>query len=152
MARKWDEMGITWETEVVRTEHGKTTLPGAEILTITDHVKFDNALRSVGGSLVDVLNTSNSPRVAAQDVKRKHPDKRGEELRELVWARVSGSRAARSTPTPTIGLPNGSSYTGTSKVEFLAACMAAGVDIGLPADVARTMAENMATAYMHLKA
>jgi hypothetical protein len=152
MARyNWAEMGLTWTTESVKTDHGKTTIAGAEIPTITDLEKFAAALKNAGGNIMDVINASNSPRVMAQDKKRRNPDNTGEALRETVWNGFLGMRGPRAATIPQIMLANGQTYAGTSAIEFQQAYIASAVDIGLPMEVARTIAAKMAASATHLK-
>jgi hypothetical protein len=151
MARNWEEIGLSWETANVKSDNA--VIAGAQLPVITDYVKLNEALIANGSSLLDLINASNSPRVAAQDVKRRNPDTSGETLREMVWDRLRGTRASSGTRTVTkvvIALPNGARYEGTNRTEFVAAYMAAGVDLGMTADVARKIAETIADTNAHL--
>lgn len=152
MARNWANMGVSWATETVKLD-GKE-YAGAEIIQIVDLEKFAAALKAEGGDVMEVLNASNSPRVASQDVKRRGLDTSGEALREKVWMRMIGTRAPRSvvaTKVIVITLPNGDTYSGTSRTEYMAAYMAAAVDVGINAERARGIAEKVAATLDHLK-
>lgn len=143
--RNWDNYGIAWETETVKK--GDKEYVGAEIPTVKDLQKFVSMLKASGGDVVNILNMSNSIRVASQDVKRNNPNIGRDELRERIWNRLSGIRAARSaTKTIVVVLPDGKKYEGTSRVDLIAAYLAAAVDVGIPAEVARGIAERTAEA------
>lgn len=158
-ATNWAERGLEWTTENVKTDDGATTLVGAEIPVIVDYVKLDTALRAAGGSLIHVVNASNSPRVMAQAKKRNNSKVVGEALRDMVWIGLLGMRAPRNVPTTvtvtvtvvTSPLPDGTLYTGTDRVEYMQLAIAALVDRGLDVAMARGIAENMANSIVELK-
>lgn len=140
MARNWAELGITWSEENV--SRGKETVPGAQIAVVADYQKFDAALKAAGSSMLNVLNASSSPRVLSQNIKRygAGKDKRGEELKEIVWAALCGSRAP-STPVVVekivmkrvFTLPNGKTWDGHGgRVAYISMGAAALIDMGVP--------------------
>lgn len=148
MARNWADMGITWHTTTVRREKGTVTRAGAEVPEVVDGEKFAAALVEAGSSLTNVVNASNSPTVRAQAVAR-NTDLVGETLREAVWRAIVGMRSEYTTRTVTVErvvlpLPNGSKYDGNDRMEYMQLWMAAAVDVGMDAGMARVMADSMA--------
>lgn len=152
MARNWDELGIRWSEETVTRD--KDTVAGAQIAVVVDHLKFDAALRTAGSSMVNVLNASSSPRVLSQHQKRygAGKDKRGEELREIVWAALCGARAPatqivveRIVEKRIVTLPNGKTWDGMGgRVGYVSQGMAALVEMGVPAGAAKAAASAAA--------
>lgn len=147
MARNWEDYGIRWHTTTVRRERGTVTRAGAEIPEIVNVDAFAAALSRDGSNLMNVVNASNSPTVRAQSVAR-NSDVVGETLREAVWRAIVGMRSEIRTVTQTkviMPLPNGTTYDGNDRTEFVAAFMAAALDaMGMAPDQARQLAENMA--------
>lgn len=152
--RNWEELGISWDEGLVKRNDG-TTFAGAQLPVIVDLVKWHEALRAAGGDGAHVVNASNSPKVKAQAFKRDNPDWGKEKLREAIWSWMCGQRLAASAPPRVIhvqvlNFPDGKKYEGTSRTDFIAGYMAAGLDVGLPADLARQVAENIAEQNPHL--
>lgn len=150
MARNWNEAGIVWHTDSVSKKNAAGQLveiAGAQLPEIVDLEKFDTALKAEGGSAIAVFNASNSPTVKAQACKRDNPNESGETLRERVWRTLCGIRNARKGGAVVVRtLPDGTTFTGTTRMEYVAATMAALVDLGVPAEVARAKAQVAATA------
>ncbi len=157
MTTNYADFGISWESTTVARQAGehrtdRVALKGtAEIPVPTDLGKLRAA---IGDDRVNGFLNGSSIRVVAQDVNRRYLEAcaRGErkynqdDLRALVWARISGKTvrlASGRTVTVTVNrrqLPDGTWYEGTELVEYQAAYAAALVDKGVPADVARDIA------------
>lgn len=144
----WDDRGITWMTEEVSKQHGpngsdRTVIGKAQIPQVTDLTKFR---AEYGDACILGILDGTSIRVMAQDVNRSGLAKglNPEEIKGRIDARLRG---IRNRPTGGVTktimvytLPNGQRYTGTSLVEYQQGYLAALVDAGIPADVARNLA------------
>lgn len=154
MARNWAEMGIEWSEEVVQRKGA--TIAGAQIMIVKDLAKFDAALRADGSNLTNVVNASSSVRVASQHTKRdgKGQDMRGEQLREQVYRDIAGLRAPATQVivekivekvVRQITLPNGKAFTGTDRMEYMQAFVAAMIEMKVPLPAAQAAAAAAAT-------
>lgn len=145
----WEARGISWAEEEVSElagEHAtdKRSLGMAQIPVVKDLSKFvaEYGEGAVLGSL-----DGTSIRVMAQDVNRTGLRKRltKEEIRQRIDGRLRGIRA-RGVPSvkevTVYALPDGTKYTGTNEAEYQGAYMAALVDQGVDAAVARVIATS----------
>lgn len=147
----WADRGISWQTEDVSKQHGshatdKVVIGKAQIPVVTDLEKFRS---EYGDACVLGILDGTSIRVMAQDVNRTSLAKglKADEIKARIDARLRGIRNRPLGGTTVVTklvyvLPNGEKYTGTSLVEFQSEYMAALVDAGVPAEVARTLAEG----------
>lgn len=154
MERNWAELGIAWSEEVVRKNDGgtKVELNGkAQIPLMAD---VDLVIAHFGKDYIPGMADSTSWRVEAQDVNRTRFKKgwhgTAEEMRELVYQRLRGIRAASSPQVKTItetkteyALPDGTTYAGDSLVEYQQAFVAAMHDCGVANEIAIAMAQKL---------
>lgn len=146
----WADRGINWATEDVSKQYGdhasdKQVIGKAQIPVVVDLELFR---AEYGDACVLGILDGTSIRVMAQDVNRTGIAKgmRAEEIRQRIDARLRG---IRNRPVGSVVvvtklvymLPNGEKFTGATLVEFQAEYMAALVDSGVPAEVAKTLAE-----------
>lgn len=144
------EYGIEWVEETVQKQHGdhatdRAVLNGkAQIPVVRDLAPFvaEFSEAAVLGSL-----DGTSIRVMAQDVNRRLLAKgeKPETIRAAIVNRLRGIRNAGARGGKTVNryaLPNGEFYTGTDLVEYQQLYTVALVDLGTPADVARTIGAN----------
>lgn len=146
----WTSRGIIWVEEPVSEQAGdhatdRRVLGNAQMPVVKDLSAFvaEYGEAAVLGSL-----DGTSIRVMAQDVNRTGLRKRlgADEIRLRIDGRLRGirSRSVASVKEVTkYPLPGGTFYTGTDNTEYQASYMAALVDIGTPADVAKTIAVSM---------
>jgi hypothetical protein len=146
----WSARGIEWVEEDVSEQAGdhatdRRVLGKAQMPVVKDLSKFvaEYGEQCVLGSL-----DGTSIRVMAQDVNRTGLRKRisADEIRSRIDARLRGVRSRAIVGTKEVKvypLPGGAFYKGTDEVEYQAAYIAALVDMGTPADVARTIASSM---------
>jgi hypothetical protein len=145
----WEERGIVWIEEEVSERVGPNgsdtrVLGKAQIPQVVDLQKF---VAAYGEGVVLGSLDGTSVRVMAQDVNRtglrKHLSV--EEIRQRIDGRLRGVRA-RGVPAVKVvevkvhALPDGTTYSGTDEVEYQQAYLAALVDAGVDAAVARTIA------------
>lgn len=147
----WTTIGIVWESSIVREEISKgqhRELGHAEIPTVTDLAIFRANVPEADSIILATLNSGrNSWRVQAQDVARRAFEKglkpTREELQTLVWNRIKGLRNSPVAAPKTYPLPGGEKYAGSDLTEYRAAYMAALVDLGTPAELAKTIVSNI---------
>jgi hypothetical protein len=146
----WAARGIVWMEEEVSEQAGdhatdRRVLGKAQMPVVKDLSAFvaEYGEAAVLGSL-----DGTSIRVMAQDVNRTGLRKRlsSDDIRLRIDGRLRGIRT-RGVATPkevkVYPLPGGQEYKGTNEVEYQQAYIAALVDLGTPADVARTIASSM---------
>ena len=144
------EYGIEWVEETVQKQHGdhatdRAVLNGkAQIPVVRDLTAFvaEFSEAAVLGSL-----DGTSIRVMAQDVNRRLLAKgeKPDTIRAAIINRLRGIRNAGSRGAKVVtkyALPDGTFYTGSDLVEYQQAYVAALVDLGTPADVARQIGAN----------
>ena len=146
----WAARGIVWLEEDVSEQAGehatdRRVLGKAQMPVVKDLTLFvaEYGEAAVLGSL-----DGTSIRVMAQDVNRTGLRKRlsADDIRLRIDGRLRGIRSRSIAGTKTVTqypLPGGTFYTGTDNTEYQAAYIAALVDLGTPADVARTVAATM---------
>lgn len=147
MARDWAGAGVVWQDETVSKRDASGALvahEGAQVPEITDLGKFATALEADGGDMLAVINASATPRSKSLTVKRDSLDLVGEALREACWRAILGVRGPRGAKPRVVMLPDGTQWTGAGRVSYVSEFMAACVDIGLDAGVARLAAEQAA--------
>lgn len=146
----WTARGISWAEEDVSKQHGdhatdRVVIGKAQIPVVQDLAKFT---AEYGEPCVLGILDGTSIRVMAQDVNRSGLAKglKVEEIRQRIDARLRGVRnRPLAGPTKTVlvyMLPNGEKFAGTTLVEFQQQYLAALVDQGVGAQVARTIAQN----------
>jgi hypothetical protein len=155
MSRNWAELGISWEiAEVCKRVGGDTDASKQVVGTCVVPIVVDLAtFRAQFPDLsdTDFLGASSSITVKAQDVCRREgiittdPAKL-EALKEKVWARLQGVRSVgvRKPSTPKRPLPDNTFYTGTDEVEYRQLWISGQVDLGVPVEVAKLVAANIA--------
>lgn len=145
--------GLVWKVETVNVAPGgnnanKTQVcDDAQILTITDHEKFIANFPHGGEILLGIANGT-SLRVMSQDVSRRNPKLSVVERQTIVLNRLSGVRnsGSRTVVTKTVevrvevktyALPNGTTYAGTSLIEYQQEYLGALVDLGMTVEMAQ---------------
>jgi len=155
MSRKWTDVGISWEiSEVCKriggdTDASKQVVGTCVIPVVVDLATFRAQFANLSDT--DFLGASSSITVKAQDVCRRegiitNDPAKLEALKEKVWARLCGVRAAgiRRPATPKRPLPDNTFYTGTDEVEYRQLWIAGLVDRGTPVEIAKDIASNIA--------
>ena len=154
MATNWDDFGITWEAGKVSRQHGDHRTDRRELpypSQIPVPVDLDKLRAALGDALVKSYLNGTSMRVLAQDVSRRYIEATmearktydAEELRQLVWGRLSGKRTAIGGGTREVKvryLPNGRRFAGATEVEFRAETIAVLLDMGVPVEAAKAAA------------
>jgi hypothetical protein len=145
----YDELGIRFDLEEVAKQSGDnrsdkvTFARKAPIVIVTDVTKFREAF---GDETILAVFDGTSIRVKSQAIARRMLAKGAtdEAIREANVNMLRGVRnATRGGGTVTkYALPNGEFYAGTDVTEFQQLYLAALVDAGVPADVARGIAVN----------
>lgn len=152
--RNWEDMGISWSEEDVSRQQGphatdRVVIGKAQIPVVSDLDKFRTHF---GDSVVLGILDGTSIRVQAQDVSRTGIAKglKVSEIRERMYLRLKGIRnrplAGEVKTVVKYPLPGGAFYTGTDLVEYQQQYVAALVDLGTPAEVARTIAGSITLA------
>lgn len=146
----WAARGIVWIEEDVSEQAGdhatdRRVLGKAQMPVVKDLSKF---VAEYGEACVLGSLDGTSIRVMAQDVNRTGLRKRmsADEIRNRIDARLRGIRNRAVTTVKEVvkyPLPGGKFYSGTDLAEYQAEYTAALVDLGTPADVARTIALSM---------
>lgn len=153
MARDWNALGIHWTESDVQRQHGDHATDRAILGKAQIPVLADMDLAKAAGLTPAILKGVNgtSWRVMAQDVCRgllEKGIKDVETTRERIYARLLSIRQAGTVvQTVTVvkrPLPDGTMYEGSDENEFRANYMAALIDAGVDANVARTMATTIA--------
>lgn len=154
MATNWADFGITWESGKVSRQHGEHRTDRIELphpSQIPVPVDLDKLRAALGDELVKSYLNGTSMRVIAQDVSRRYIEATMEarkfydveELRGLVWDRLSGKRTTIGGGTREVKiryLPNGKQFTGKTEVEFRAETIAVLLDMGVPVEAAKAAA------------
>jgi len=153
MSNNWDDMGLTWSVESVSRQHGpnasdRREIGKAYIPIIVDLKKF---VAAFGEEIILAVANGTSIRVHAQDVNRTAIEKGlGREYVETRMVNWFRGQRTRSMGTVTVvkevkvyALPNGTTYTGNDLDEYRQQWVAAMVDMGVDADKAIAMAENV---------
>lgn len=146
----YDELGIRFDLEEVAKQSGdnrsdKVTFHRKAPIVIVENVEKFRA--AFGDDTILAIFDGTSIRVKSQAIARRMLTK-GATNEEIEAANVNMLRGVRNatrggtTTVTKYALPNGQFYTGTNETEFQAAYLAALVDAGVPADVARGIAVN----------
>lgn len=144
----WALRGISWVTEDVSKQHGdhatdRVVIGKAQIPVVSD---LDAFRKEYGDACILGILDGTSIRVMAQDVNRSGLAKKlsADEIRQRIDARLRGIRNRSLGGTvkevTVYLLPNGEKWTGTDETSYQAEYMAALVDAGVDAAVARTLA------------
>jgi hypothetical protein len=144
----YDELGIRFDLEEVAKQSGDnrsdkvTFARKAPIVIVTDVTKFRE---SFGDETILAVFDGTSIRVKSQAIARRMLAKgaNDEAIREANVNMLRGVRNATRGGTTVVtkyALPNGQTYSGTNETEYQAEYLAALVDAGVPAEIARTIA------------
>lgn len=159
MARNWNDLGITWSGEKVSRqmgEHRSDRVAFRHEAQIPVPADLTKIVAWAGNEKVCAWMNAQGWRVPAQDVNRGYLEACAngttydvEQLRELVFNRLSGVRNSPTGGTRTITvtkrpLADGTFYEGNVEVEYRQLYMAGLVDKGVPAPTAKIIAEGLA--------
>lgn len=127
MKRDWAAIGIRWDDGIVKTDEGQKT----HRATIPTFVDYDKLAEHLGkGRIVGLLNASNSPRVAVQEMNRTASEKGHgfEWVQERFYLWLTAQRA---TAQMVHLYPDGEKYFGTDEQEYRATYAAKLTDMGV---------------------
>ncbi len=150
--RDYAALGLQFVTETVRKTFGPNK---SDVRVVTDKaqigviVDLDLFRKAFGDEFILECADGTSLRVQSQAVNRSEAAlaalKKGdvEAVREMIYDRIKGTRRTSRTTTVEVKvytLPGGDTYKGADLVEYQSLYAAALVDLGTPADVARSVA------------
>jgi hypothetical protein len=134
-------MGIQFSTEPVAKRAGpnatdtKIITEKAQIAVIVDLDKFR---AEFGDECLLAMSDGTSLRVKSQGLNRSMVGKSAEAIQEAHYALLKGIRRVGKS-APTYALPNGTKWSGENWTEYQSLYAAQLIDMGTPADVARTI-------------